>query len=294
MKKKEVEKIENVKKLVIKSLVVEDDLVEKLVFKGGSIISLFYDTKSNRGSIDIDISIDNPFADVKRISETINRNLIDTFREENYYVYDFEFEERPIFKNESTSDFWVGYELKFKVVESDVFDEHKENIQTVRNRSITMLDGTKTFKVDISCYEYCKAKTVKNLDGYTLYIYTAPMIVAEKIRAICQQMIDYKTISKSNKRKPRAKDYYDIYTIMDTVNIDMDELMDLIPLVFEAKRVPISYLSRLEEDKEFHETGFKSVIDTISDKKSIKTYEEYFSFVNEKFGNLYLEVRRIV
>jgi len=49
----------------------------------------------------------------------------------------------------------------------------------------------KVFIVDFSKCEYTIGKVSPELDDYTIYVYSPPMIASEKLRAICQQMDDY-------------------------------------------------------------------------------------------------------
>ena len=47
------------------------------------------------------------------------------------------------------------------------------------------------YTIDISHHEFCEGKVKREVDDYTIYVYSLEMIAAEKLRAICQQMPEY-------------------------------------------------------------------------------------------------------
>ena len=57
---------------------------------------------------------------------------------------------------------------------------------------------SKIFSVDISPYEYCAPKMEMSLQGYTYYVYPAQLVVFEKVRAICQQLPQYREVVNSH------------------------------------------------------------------------------------------------
>jgi hypothetical protein len=52
-------------------------------------------------------------------------------------------------------------------------------------------------------------------DGYTVYVYTPLMVIYEKLRALCQQVEYYSTHIVSTHRRGRARDFFDIYSILE-------------------------------------------------------------------------------
>jgi len=49
------------------------------------------------------------------------------------------------------------------------------------------------------------------------------MLVIEKIRAICQQMLEYKEIVKTLKPSPRPRDFFDIYLLMNRFSVNLKD-----------------------------------------------------------------------
>ena len=98
--------------------------------------------------------------------------------------------------------------------------------------------------------------------GLMVRVYTPSMIVAEKLRSLCQQMHEYE---HSTKRKPRARDFYDIHAAVTEagVNLASSAGHDLIRSVFAAKDVPLRLLANLERDVEFHEAEWDDVRNSI-------------------------------
>lgn len=68
----DIELIKKIQKLSIIAMVKDDDLIDRLVLKGGNAIDLFYKI-SKRASIDIDFSINNEFKkdEIENIIERI-------------------------------------------------------------------------------------------------------------------------------------------------------------------------------------------------------------------------------
>lgn len=84
------------------------------------------------------------------------------------------------------------------------------------------------FRVDISKHEYCASKAETELDQYTIYVYTPAVLTVEKLRAICQQMPEYKPMKTP---RPRARDFFDIHLIATQARVDLEseECRALIP-----------------------------------------------------------------
>ena len=93
-----------------------------------------------------------------------------------------------------------------------------------------------------------------DLDGYRIYEYSPTMIMCEKPRARCQQMDEYKPIiERSWPGSPRARDFIDIYTLMETLklNVCSDEAIDMLVEMFRLKRVPTEWLGLLQNYRDF-------------------------------------------
>ncbi|PIQ21515.1 MAG: hypothetical protein COW65_08590, partial [Cytophagales bacterium CG18_big_fil_WC_8_21_14_2_50_42_9] len=142
-----------------------------------------------------------------------------------------------------------------------------------------------TFELEFSKFEYVGRKAPINVEGYTIYVYTPEMIVFEKLRAICQQLPQYGVIIQSFSPRPRARDFYDIHLIMELHQIDAtsNENKDLITKIFEAKRVPLSFIKEISTNKEFHKDNWESVKDTVSKFDESEDFDFYFDYVVNTF-----------
>ncbi|RZK44951.1 MAG: hypothetical protein EOO61_01945, partial [Hymenobacter sp.] len=73
----ELSLLDRIKRLVIVALVTDDILMETLVLKGGNALSIAYGV-GNRGSVDLDFSMEQDFEDVQQTVQTIATNLAET------------------------------------------------------------------------------------------------------------------------------------------------------------------------------------------------------------------------
>lgn len=108
------------------------------------------------------------------------------------------------------------------------------------------------------------------------------MIVAEKLRAICQQMKEYApVIKRTREATARARDFIDIHTVIDHFGLTMTSPgnRELIRNVFAAKKVPLELLAKIPEYQDFHERDFQAVKDTVKLGKKLKDFEFYFETV---------------
>lgn len=126
---------------------------------------------------------------------------------------------------------------------------------------------------------------MEELDGYRIYVYSPAMIACEKLRAICQQMEEYSPIVMRSARggTPRARDFFDIHVLVDTLKLDMTspKLLDILQQMFELKRVPLSFLDRIPAQRAFHAAGAKSLEDTIAPGVKLESFDFYFDYVVE-------------
>ncbi len=276
-------KIEKIRKLAIQAIVSNDILMEKLILKGGSAIDLIH-RFANRASMDLDFSIEGDFNSNEQaaLRNQVEKLLKDTFLEAGMIVHDFILEERPKRIADHLADFWGGYEITFKVIEKARFEKLHGNMDAIRRQSISVHPSNSTaFRIQISKYEYCSPRVQKNIDGYTVNVYAPILLVVEKLRAICQQMAGYEKIVPTIKPTARARDFFDIYTLTQNAKINLMSPvnLELIQLVFSAKRVPLSYLARIGDYREFHRSDFISVEATVLSITELKDYDFYFDFV---------------
>lgn len=287
-----IDLVNKIKRIAIIALASDDELVESLVLKGGNAIDLLdFNDAISRTSFDLDYSIvKGDFSEEeKTISKRIEATLNQTFLENGYIIIDYKFLSKPKNISERVADFWGGYNVKFKVVDKKTFDEIKGNIDKLRKASFSLNPNHSTvFELEFSKFEHTEQKIAIDVDGYKIYIYTPEMIVFEKIRAICQQIPEYKEVIASFNPRARARDFYDIHLIMEMHEIDPStkENKELIQQIFEAKKVPTSFIKKIRENKNFHVDNWKSVIDTVSPYEEIQGFDYYFDFVLQKFENI--------
>lgn len=273
--------VDRIRKLAIISLFHDNDLLERFVLKGGNALNLVYGF-NNRASTDIDVSMENDFSkeELVDVIEKLQESFEDVFNGDGLKVFDFDLYPTPERVRPEYEKFWGGYTLEFKCIEKEKFNV--DDIQRTRVQSIVVgKKQQKKFTIDISKYEYCAPKRQEELEGYIIYVYSPVMVVYEKLRAICQQMDEYGSFVKTN-RKPRAKDFFDIYTIVEhwktPVDLYTDENIKMLKEIFAVKKVPLSFLSNLESYREYHRDNFNAVIDTVSGLR-LESYDYYVDYV---------------
>jgi len=257
----------------------DDSLMEQLVLKGGNALSLVYGLGA-RTSLDVDLSIDGDFADFEDARTRIVRTLQKRFGAVGYAVFDERFERRPAVEDPRADKEWGGYILEFKLIEEQKHRELQSDIDASRrNALVTGPLQRKTFTIDFSKYEFCRGKAEAQLDDYTIYVYTPEMIVIEKLRALCQQMPEYK---RRLKKAGRARDFYDIFILITQAPVDLSrrENLELARNVFAAKDVPLKLIQHIAETKEQHRPDWPSVQASVAG--SLKSFDDYFSFVVEQ------------
>ncbi|MEO9590571.1 nucleotidyl transferase AbiEii/AbiGii toxin family protein [Rhodopirellula bahusiensis] len=282
MSQKPDERIEQIKRCALKGIVASDMLREQLVLKGGNAIDLVHGL-GTRASMDLDFSMPADFLDVQQVSGELQRTLLKAFEGLNLLVLDFKFEPKPKKLSAAIADFWGGYKLSFKVIPEELARNLGDDLDKLRNHAMVVAPlGGKTFKVDISKFEYCEGKESSEVDGTTFYVYSIAMIVAEKFRAICQQMPEYGVVvHRTRPGAARARDFLDLHNLVSQgyVNPDSADFHEMLRETFSVKRVPLSLLSKIQSYKEFHESDFQSVIDTVHPDEELETFDYYFEFV---------------
>lgn len=285
------DKLKEIRKLVIISLFSDDDLMDIFVLKGGNALDIAHDINS-RASVDIDISIESDFSqdELETVRKKIERALKVTFREAGFEVFDINIQPQPTRQYPETKEFWGGYTLEFKIIEKEKYKIYGSDIDSLRRNATVVGDrDRRKFKVDISKFEYCKTKEEVILDGYTIYVYTPLMVVYEKLRAICQQMDEYVKMVGIHKRG-RAKDFFDIYTILENTDSQIDfyapQNLEVLKEIFKAKRVPLHLLGKIVNEREFHRDSFSAVRDAVYANVDIEDYDFYFDYVVEKVKGL--------
>ncbi len=284
-----LESLEQVKKLVIIAMFSDDELMERLVLKGGNLLDIVYRI-STRASVDVDFSIEGEFDKLETLARRIENTLRQTFSEAGYVVFDIGILEVPSSLSDEMRGFWGGYQVEFKIIEREQYDRLKDDVRALRVQAAGVgKQGSTKFSVQISKHEYCRPKQARQLEGYTVYVYSPEMMVSEKLRAICQQMPKY--VAKV-KRHPsaRARDFVDIHTIAQHFAIDFrgDEFQQIIREVFAVKRVPLNLIDNIKDFRDYHRQDFVAVEATIKPDVPLEDFDFYFDYVLAKCR--YLEV----
>ncbi len=274
-----------IKRLTIKALMHDEQLMYGLVLKGGNALQLVYEI-TDRASMDIDFSIEGDFSerDFQRISGILDVLLNEQFQTEKLVVFDIRFVERPKTNKEKV---WKGYNIEFKVTREK--DWYPDDIEKSRREAIKIADQSTKFSVDISSFEYISSAKKVDLDGTVLLVYTPEMIVIEKLRALCQSIPEYKAVIPSAKVKGRARDFYDIWNICSQYPIDfsLEENVVLLHEIFRAKKVPFEFLDLLPIYKDLQKENWNSVEDTLSTtNEGFDFYFDYTLALIEKIKNL--------
>ena len=287
--------VNKIKRLAIIALASDDALSEALVLKGGNAIDLAYSDQPgavSRTSFDLDFSLaDGDFLeDLQAIRDRIEKTLVQTYAENGYVVLEYTFVAKPKTRPQ-TADFWGGYLVEFKVVEQRVYDQPAANPSAQRRDFIPLRPNhSPKFQIEFSKFEYTGdgSKRPITVDGYTVYVYTAEMIVFEKVRAICQQLPQYAGIIPSHSPRARARDFYDIHLIMETqgVSCRSAESITLLQHIFDAKRVPLAFLQEMHRHKALHRADWENVRATVSQTEEVRDFDFYFDYVVDAFGGI--------
>lgn len=273
----------DIRGLVIVALFSEDRLLDQLVLKGGNAISLIYGYGS-RGSLDIDCSIDGDFDQPEEISALLREALRKGFGEVGHEIFDFSFEKRPAIIRQGSNTRWGGYAAEFKIIDRSQVERLGTDLERMRRSAIEIGPSQRrTFRIDFSKYEYCATKQLHELNDYAIYVYTPEMLSLEKLRAICQQMDEY---AAQRNRSPRARDFYDIYVVIDGAKVEWSEERNLALAqnIFAAKDVPLRLIELIPKYRDFHEQDWPAVENSVSEK--LLKFEFYFDFVVEQSKKL--------
>ena len=278
--------LEQIKRLAITAMFSDDLLLDALVLKGGNAMALIHKLTS-RASMDLDFSMQDDFPKGRDgLHERVEPALRQTFQEAGYEIFDLKMVEQPnnapTKEHDPLAEFWGGYKVEFKLVTADIYEAHKNEIEQLRKRAIH-IGSSPRFEIDISRFEYIEDKQEENIDGYQIYVYSPLMIACEKLRAICQQMTEYGPIVMRAGRpgSPRARDFFDIYILVERFGLDMtsEKALDILQQMFCMKRVPIHFLDLIPEQRNFHAAGAQSLKDTIAPGEELKSFDFYFDYV---------------
>ena len=258
----------------------DDVLFDRIVLKGGNAISLVYGLGS-RSSIDVDFSIQGDLEEIADVEARIYKALDDRFGSAGYVVFDKTFAKRPASENPEFSRFG-GYRIEFKLMEAATFTRMSGDLETARRGAevVGPLQQRK-FRIELSKHEYCDPKQEKELEKFTIWVYTPEMLAIEKIRAVCQQMPEYQ--NRGNKTA-RARDFYDIYVLISKAGVVLANNVDLIKNIFAAKEVPLKLIGQVNDTREFHRPDWPAVRASVAGES--EAFDFYFDFLVSELGKL--------
>ena len=272
--------LKEIRRAILIAVFSDDVLMDLLVLKGGNALELIHGI-GERASVDLDFSMSEEFDDVEEAQRRLFNALAREFSSRGYVVFDEKFEEKPPELRDGQPLWWGGYQAKFKIIRREAYDEVGGDLETIRRRSeVTDPLQRRTFKIDISKYEFCDGKVETEVDEYTVYVYSLEMLAIEKVRAICQQMPGYPHIGENLKRA-RARDFYDISEIVTRRKVDLgaDHNVEMMRSIFRAKDVPLSLIGEIESQREFHRADWPAVEASV--RHPIESFDAYFDRVVE-------------
>lgn len=272
------------KREVILALFADNTLVQQLVLKGGNLLDVVYGI-STRPSRDIDLSICGDVADQEQFRSTIEQALCRWFGPKGYVVFDVRLREEPHNLTAEFRGFWGGYKVDFKIIDAETYQELAGDEAKLRTRAMTVVDDDgKKFPIDISKHEYVDEKVVEIVDDLAVYAYSPAMLVAEKLRAICQQMPEYASCLRKH-ASPRGRDFLDIHTVADYFRVDFGApaFRRTLKNVFQAKRVDMALLAKIADEttREYHRPDFVSIAPTVQPGAELQEFDFYYNYVVE-------------
>lgn len=275
-----VEQLEKIKELAIIGMFSDDELLDVLVLKGGNALDLIYRI-STRASIDVDLSIaDDVPGGAEAFLAKAERALTVTYRDADLFAFDFKLEEKPKVISEDLQAFWGGYRLTFKLL--TLADSMRLTEIDARRREAIRIGPSSNFEIEVSRFEFVEPKVRRELHGIQVFVYSPEMIVAEKLRALCQQMPEYNAVIHRNRPgTSRARDFVDIHLLITECGLDMTtpDNRELLHRIFRAKHVPLEWLHKLPENRSLHEASFPAVEATIKPGIKLRSFDYYFRFV---------------
>lgn len=265
------------KRRVLIAIASDEELRNRLVLKGGNLLDIVYNV-TTRSSHDLDFSVESTIeAEVlrQRVAEALSK----TFAENGYLVFDVRVKEVPSEVSADLQGFWGGYQVKFKIISQAKVEHCKHDISALRRNAVALgQEGSTVFGIDISKYEYCAEK--QYFENIGLYGYSPEMAIAEKLRAICQQMPAYRALVKKH-LAGRARDFVDIETIAETylINFEQPAFHSTVRQVFNAKKVPLNLISQIGDHREDHRPDFTLVEATVKAGVRLEDFDYYADYV---------------
>jgi len=263
----------DIRKTIITAVASDDVLVDLLVLKGGNALEIVHQIGA-RASLDLDFSIEGDFEDPDEIGKRLFAALQDRFDALGFEVFDYQFDPRP--SNGVPGQKWGGYSAEFKLISRSESQRLNHDLEAMRKQSHVIGEASqrRVFSIEISKHEYCAGRATATVNSFDCLVYTPAMIAVEKLRAICQQFPSY-----SQRKHPtaRPRDFYDIYSVVTSKNVDLAADAVLLKEMFGIKEVPLSLLAEVTAQREFHRQGWSAVEHAV--RGPLKPFDFYFDFV---------------
>ena len=266
-----------VRERILVAVCSDEWLFDRLVLKGGNALALIYRI-GERVSLDLDFSMEGDFEDIEEAGTRFENALIKEFAPRGLHLFGFHFEAKP---QVPVDYWWGGYSCTFKLIPTELAERLSYNNNDMSRQALVTdaVSQRRKFTLEISKYEFVKAETRSVGDGEDkIKVYSPALLAAEKLRALLQQHPDYPVISPATKRS-RGRDVYDIWVISDALALDLGSHYDYVCATFNAKRVDMDLLSRLDEVRSLHEASWSDVEASVGDV--IEPFEFYFNFVKD-------------
>ncbi len=275
------------------ALAGEEVLAQLLAFKGGNALAIAHGI-GMRASLDLDYSLVTDEYGGVEIEQRMRLALTEHLSSVGLILFDWSFSARPRTPSSDRDELWGGYVAEFKLIPEAEWLALGESPEKARRQSLGVSPGggaSRRFRVELSRNEWCDAASFVELEeGGPVLTYSPAMIAIEKLRSLCQQMTGYE---HSSKRRARARDFYDIYSIVTDqgVNLSSPKSQSLIRSVFAAKGVPLRLLAMIEDDFEFHREEWSDVRDSIPSTESddFDFYAEFLLRIVRRLEPLWIE-----
>lgn len=283
--------IEEVIRETILAIFSAPALRRMLFLKGGAALRLL-EHGQPRLSLDIDFSTETTIENPEEFFGEMATALQNNFSKLGLDAIDAKHVRRPKRPKADREEFWGGWEFSFKL--SPHSDGREGPEKRIRQAIIPAGSNSSKIEIQLSEHEYCEIIETIKIDQVEIKLYSPALMVLEKIRAICQQHPSYKFSLNKN----RARDFFDIFTLLKTQRNDPKFILDLayhIDAVFEAKRVPLTIvIDGGMFEPEFidgQELGFLSVRDAVRGKiEGFSFYVEQLKILVELVKNARIEI----
>lgn len=263
---------DEVRRIALLGVVSDDRIASLVVLKGGNALRIAHGLEA-RSSLDLDFSVAEDIGAIDVFGQALFRGIRDRFDIRGYSVFDESIEQRPEVPSPDTPAWWGGYDIRFKVIDHATRRIIGDDLPRLRRTA------GRPLSIDISKHEFVEDTSLVSIDGFQIRTYSKRLIVAEKLRALCQQRPD---VYPSKRRTGRARDFFDIHQVLTSeprAEVLGPDFVKVLARVFEAKRVPLATLAALHEDRAFHEADWRSVRDSVRDRAGLLAFEVYFEFV---------------